>query len=247
MGHRSLAGVRVHAARRLDSIRITEHRGIPVTTVAFTLLGLCAVMGDREALRCFDEAIRLGLTTPEALRALDDAGFANGHLGAPRWRRLLCELVPKLRSVHEARCFRAFVRGGLKAPEHDVPVDVAGTTYWLDMAYSEVMLAIEADSSHHAGAAAVDHDMLRERRLTGIGWHFEHFSRDEALRDPTGLAARVAARYIALAAAAGLSISPWRPAAARPRGSSIAPAARRTRARTPSPAPPGAARRTRAA
>jgi hypothetical protein len=193
-GHRDLPGVRVHGARRLDSVHLAQIHNIPTTSAAFTLLCLCAVLDDRRALRCFDEAIRLGLTTPEELEALHAADFANGHPGAPRWRRLLTDLVPRLRSVHEARVFRALVRGGLPRPEWNVPVDVDGTTYWLDLAYPEAMLAVEADSSHHEGAAAIDHDGLRERRLMRIGWWIEHFSRDEALRDPIGLAARVAAR-----------------------------------------------------
>src|SRR5918994_473478 len=51
-----LAGVRVHRARRLDAQDVTVKDGIPLTTVARTLLDLTDLLGPDRILRAMREA-----------------------------------------------------------------------------------------------------------------------------------------------------------------------------------------------
>src|SRR3954464_10382713 len=55
-GRRRVKGVRVHICRRLDPRDVTEHRGIPVTTVPRTLVDLSAVLSAHQLANVIHEA-----------------------------------------------------------------------------------------------------------------------------------------------------------------------------------------------
>jgi hypothetical protein len=66
---RKLAGIRPHRARRLHDADVTEKDGIPVTTVARTLVDLTDLLGRDRLLRAIREADYLRLLDLDALDA----------------------------------------------------------------------------------------------------------------------------------------------------------------------------------
>jgi predicted transcriptional regulator of viral defense system len=66
---RALRGVQVHRARRLHPEDVTAKQGIPVTTVARTLVDLTDVLGSDRVLRAIREAEFLQLLDHQALNA----------------------------------------------------------------------------------------------------------------------------------------------------------------------------------
>jgi hypothetical protein len=67
-------------SRRLD---VTEHGGIPVTTVVRTLIDIAARLALKQRERAINEADRLGLVDPDALRqaiATDPRRLHNAHV-----------------------------------------------------------------------------------------------------------------------------------------------------------------------
>src|SRR5205823_784396 len=67
---RRIAGVRTHRSRNIDRRDVTEVRGIPVTTVARTLVDLAAEMADDELARACHEAGVRYRTTPKQVKAV---------------------------------------------------------------------------------------------------------------------------------------------------------------------------------
>jgi predicted transcriptional regulator of viral defense system len=74
-GRRSVAGVKLHQVRRLHAGGGTGRDGIPVTTVARTLLDLAEVLRPDELRRVLEEAERLRLLD---MRAVDGV-LARSH------------------------------------------------------------------------------------------------------------------------------------------------------------------------
>ena len=62
-------------------------------------------------------------------------------------------------------------------------VDVETATYFIDFAFADVKLGIEAHSiKWHKGEAKWYYDMRRDRTLTRVGWTLLYFGMDDLLR-----------------------------------------------------------------
>jgi len=60
---------------------------------------------------------------------------------------------------------------------------------FLDGAYTEVLLGIEADSyRHHSSRTDWSRDRVRNRALTAVGWRILPVTWDDLVDDPTGVA-----------------------------------------------------------
>lgn len=122
------------------------------------------------------------------------AEFALHHCGA-RGLRQLRDAVrlsrPGAQSPMETRVRLAMVRGGLPEPELQHLVRVDGRTFYLDMAYPHLRLAIEYDGAEHRTQQRAHHDLVREALLTRAGWTILRFTARQALHHPTAIAARV--------------------------------------------------------
>ena len=93
-----------------------------------------------------------------------------GHL-----RALIAERRPTgkalFMSSFELRLFRLFERSGLPLPKRQHRVKTASGTRFLDFAYSDEKVFIEAQSyEHHAGRAAWSADAVRGNDLAVLGW-----------------------------------------------------------------------------
>jgi very-short-patch-repair endonuclease len=173
---RSSIIVHFAAIPKCDRSRVAS---IPVTSVTRTLFDLAAV-ASREAVEvALDDALRRRLTSlKQLLMRLEDLG-GKGRRGAGVVRSLLVDRDPKKpppESVLEARLIQLLRRAQLPEPTRQFQVSERGRLLArLDLAYPDVMLAIEADGyRYHSGRLAWQRDLMRRNALTSRGWRAIH-------------------------------------------------------------------------
>ncbi|MBW0088560.1 DUF559 domain-containing protein [Pseudonocardia sp. KRD-184] len=156
-----------------------------------------------EKVTAFDApAFHCGVTI-EGVRAL-----AGRHLGAHHTRGLdrVLDLVDgRAESPMESRIRVALVLGGLPAPVVQHAVEVDGRRYRLDLAYPDLLLAIEYDGREHRGQRRAHADLRREADLARQGWRILRFDALTVLQHPGFVVAEV---RVELARRAARTVSP---------------------------------------
>ncbi len=144
---------------------LTRHQGIPVTTPARTLIDLATRLRPGELDAAVNEADKLDLVDPEALRQI--VSERNGLPGVARLRRLLGQETFSLTDSELERRFLPLARrAGLPPPLtqehlHGLRVDL----YWPELA-----LVVETDGlRYHRTPAQQGRDRLRDQILTAAG------------------------------------------------------------------------------
>lgn len=163
-GHR---GIKVHRVRRLHSEDRTIVDGIPVTSVARTLLDLAEVVPLRQLKRAFEEAEKLRLLDLRALERL--CARSRGRRGVKALRRVVAEYVepPFTRAESERVLIDICDAAGIPRPQMNVIV--AG--HEVDGLYERERLVIEIDSrTHHLTTAAFEEDRRRDADLMLAGY-----------------------------------------------------------------------------
>jgi very-short-patch-repair endonuclease len=176
---RRVPGISAHRPRRLDAADITVKDGIPVTTVARTLVDLTDVLSRDRLLRAIREAEFLRLLDLDAL----DAAVQRAH-----GRRRLSELTRALarhrpgqivRDELEHRFLELAHAAGLAEPQTNVKVQTRRRTYRVDCLWPNERVAVELDGrAAHERAAAFETDRARDAALSAVGlrplrftWH----------------------------------------------------------------------------
>jgi very-short-patch-repair endonuclease len=121
--------------------------------------------------------------------------FGYDHLGAPGSRLLVAAIAladPLSGSPMETRIRLAMREAGLPTPVLQHPVG----PYALDLAYPELLLAIEYDGREHLTQERAMRDLLRQAHLTRAGWDVLRFRAVDVLRRPRWVAARVRAELV---------------------------------------------------
>lgn len=196
-----LEGVVHHRSGLLVPADVTVHRRIPTTTVARTFAEIAGAMGPVTTGRSLDDAIRRRLTTLEDVRA------CHARLAGPGRRRLR-DLKAELRrrlpgydpggSDLEIRALTAIGRAGLRLPVQQHRVRIEGRTRFIDLAYPDVLLAIELGGwNWHGSRSARKDDLARTRQLQRAGWTVIEFAEDD---DDDELVHTVATLLVRLAA-----------------------------------------------
>jgi very-short-patch-repair endonuclease len=127
----------------------------------------------------------------EAVRELARRYF--GVNGSAELPRVLALANPLAESPMETRIRLALVLAGLPAPAVQHRVQGFGRSHRLDLAYPEVMLAIEYDGADHLDPGRARNDLEREAVLTRLGWTILRFDAATVLRDPARVVAVVRA------------------------------------------------------
>lgn len=177
----ALDQVQAHRTLILPPVDRTVHRGIPITSVARTLVDLAAGQDQVVVGRWLDDAMRRLLLDPRELRSCI-ARLAGP--GRPRPTSLVDALAERWAgydpgdSALEARTLLALSRAGLPAPvQQHVVRRPDGRTAYIDLAYPEQLVAIELDGyEHHRTRTAFDQDRARANDLTLLGWHVYRFT-----------------------------------------------------------------------
>jgi hypothetical protein len=162
-------GVVFHT-RRLPDDELTEHEGIPITTVARTLFDLATESPAR---------LRQAIAIAEARAMGDRTSVVDlvarypGRRGVASLRREL-EVAQLERGIasHELELrFSEFIdRCGLPRPERNARVQVAGRTLVVDCLWREPGLVVELDSRlHHGDWEAAENDRARDAALLAVG------------------------------------------------------------------------------
>lgn len=159
---RSVPGVVVHGRR---SNRRVVRGGLPVTTVARTLLDLATVVPPAALRRTLAEAEYRGLIAVEAVK--EEGG--RGVRGSAALRAAVARHCPELaltRSVLEDRFLALCEDHGLPLPR--VNARVCGLT--VDALWEREQVVVELDGhAAHATPTAVERDRRRELRLRAAG------------------------------------------------------------------------------
>jgi very-short-patch-repair endonuclease len=172
---RNRPGIAVHLTRELLDRDRTRRAGIPVTSVARTLLDLAEVIPKRRLERAVEEAERLRLFD---LRAIDDVcerGTGRRGLGALR------------AAVEAQRPSAPFTRSELErilidlCRENDLPRPLVN--HWVcgfevDAVWPEQRLVVEVDGyEFHRTRAAFERDRARDAALQVAGFRVLRFTR----------------------------------------------------------------------
>ncbi|HSI81324.1 MAG TPA: hypothetical protein VK919_11820, partial [Solirubrobacterales bacterium] len=170
-----------------DETRI--HDGIPVTTVARTLLDLAAVLDRHRLERAVAEAEhrryadspslselieryprRRGLAT---LRSILDSGAAS---------------LGRTRSPLEERFLRFLDERGLERPELNTPLRLGERVIEVDCLWRRQRVALELDGRDvHLRRRQWEADRVRDRRLLAAGWKPVRVTSEQLDDDPPGL------------------------------------------------------------
>jgi hypothetical protein len=168
LGSRRRPGIRIHRTRRLGPDDRTEVRGIPVTSVARTLLDLAGTIAPRHLRRCYERAQREKELDRAALVRLIERSRGRRGIGV---LRELADYDPepaaRTRSELE-RLFLDFCR------EESVPTPLVNTYvagYEVDMLWRRAKLVVELDSwEFHGDREAFERDRAKAANLKVAGY-----------------------------------------------------------------------------
>ena len=186
-------GLRVHRSGRLTKEEVTIKDGIPVTTVARTLLDLGDVVDVQALRRAVTEAEYRHLYDHTALIAVVEKNPGR------RTKKLLTAATEgrmhRTRSPLEDRFVRVLGRWGVEEPECNVHLE----GYEVDFLWRRVGLAVELDGlAEHGTREAVRRDREKDRVLWRAGVRTMRLTSDalnaeeEVLRDLVQAGVRVA-------------------------------------------------------
>lgn len=180
-------GIRAHRAA-LPRDEITVERGIPVTTVARTLLDLAAVVPSRHLERALNEAEirRLG----GALSVWELIDRYPTRPGTAALREIFAGRSGITSSELEARFLEFVRRRKLPVPATNFSVQVQADWIECDCVWPRQRVIVELDGRlFHSTAAAFERDRARDRRLTAAGWTVIRVTWRQLSTEPDAVAA----------------------------------------------------------
>jgi very-short-patch-repair endonuclease len=160
-------GITIHLTRQMTSADWTVKDGIPMTSLARTLLDIAGVLSSRELIKAIEQAEKRRIFD---LRAVEELlGRSRGRRGAKALRRALAELddePPDTRSPLEDEFVEFCRRRRIQPPQLNVVI--AG--FCVDAAWPGKKVVVELDSrTHHTGIHAFEEDRKRDAKLQVAG------------------------------------------------------------------------------
>jgi predicted transcriptional regulator of viral defense system len=144
-GSKAVAGVRVHRTRMLAPQDYTVHDGIPVTSVARTLLDLGAVLRDPDLATAIDRAERSRIF--DLAKVTEVLDRAKGRRGARALRQAIAAYEPSTEKSVLERRFRGLLETApeIPTPSFNAAVEGEQTTHEVDAFWPDRQLAIQLD------------------------------------------------------------------------------------------------------
>ncbi len=156
-------GLRVHRSGRLAAEEVTVRGGIPVTTLARTLLDLADALDPQALRRAVTEAEYINRFDLPSINAVVENN--PGRRGAKLMKAVEGKRH-RTRSPLEDRFLRFLDRYGVEEPDSGVWIE----GYMVDFVWTRVGLVVELDGvDAHDTRAAFNADRLRDRRLWRAG------------------------------------------------------------------------------
>jgi hypothetical protein len=185
-------GIRLHRPLSLDALDTTELDGIPITTVAQTLLDVAAPAYGLDIGRLLHEAEVQQLLDMRAIWAV--LARQPNHPGARRLDRASREEVPFTRSGLERAALALFCSFSVPEPECNVHVSDGEKLVEVDFIWRELGLIVEVDGSrYHSTRWRRRKDAAKTAALRAQGWTVLRFSDVEVAGTPAQVAATVLA------------------------------------------------------
>lgn len=183
---RRIDGIKTRCSRHVDPREATTWRGIPVTTVARTLVDLAAVLPEDGLARACHEAGVRYRTTPAEVEAV--LARCPNRPGAGKLRRVLRGDVRVTLSKLEAR-FLDLLR------EERLPLPVTNRVASgrrVDCRWPDLHLTVELDSYRfHQSRHAWEQDRRREREAYARGDQFRRYTYGDAMERPRPMLAEL--------------------------------------------------------
>jgi very-short-patch-repair endonuclease len=180
-------GIWAHRAE-LQVDEVTELRGIPVTTLARTVLDLAGVLGPGDLEQVLAHAVRRGLARGDLERLV--ARYP-GRRGIAALRGLLSEWqrLAVTRSRAEAECLALVRRAQLPRPETNVRL--AG--FEVDFLWRGAKFVVEVDGfAYHSSRSSFERDRHRDATLLARGYRVLRVTWRQITNEPEAVIARLA-------------------------------------------------------
>ena len=176
-------GYKVHETKDLRPVDLTTCYGIPCTSLIRTLLDVPAVEHPFRAEQGLDDACRKDADLLPVLRERFLQVARRGRNGTTVMRGFLNErpggFIPP-GSAFETLALKAIYSAGIEKPVKQFKVEDGDFTAYLDLAWPELLFAMECDSlKHHFSKAAHEWDRRRRRHLKRLGWEVTEWTYDE--------------------------------------------------------------------
>jgi hypothetical protein len=169
----------------LPEDEIIVHDGLPVTSPSRTLFDLAGLLPERLLRRAAKEVEIHGPL--ESVSLVDLLDRHPRHRGAAAVRALI-EAGGAPASVvmtdTEERFAELVREAGVDPPSHRYGIAAAGEWFEIDLAWPELRLAVECDSSFHEGSFALDSDRNRDQCLLAAGWRVFRVTWRQLKHDP---------------------------------------------------------------
>jgi len=185
--------IRVYGTTALDARDATAVDGIPVTSVARTLVDLAATAPSAQVRKALNEAERQRCVDLRDIeRVLTTTARRNGR-GHAATRQALAELAAVGERVTRSELEDRFLAllDARRLPRPLTNHGIEGME--VDVCWPEQRLAVELDGwDEHSTRQAFQHDRERSNDLTAAGWTLLRFTWADVTRRPDDTAARVA-------------------------------------------------------
>jgi very-short-patch-repair endonuclease len=192
--YRRVAGIRIHRRVELGPEHRREVDGIPVTDLVSTLFDLASCLPTWQLERAINEADRLDLIDPEALRAAIDR--LPRRPGLARLRNLL-DRKTRTDSGLESRFLPLARQAGLPAPETQVWLN----GFRVDFHWPDLGLVVESDGwRYHRTPSQQAKDHRRDQVHTAAGLTALRFGEEQIRYEPEEVRKTLAAVAARLAA-----------------------------------------------
>ena len=191
-----LVGCHVHRMQSLSPPDVVlRDDGIPITSVARTILDLGAVVHPNQVGRAAIDALHRRLVSWEQLAQVLVREGGRGRAGTAPLRRFMAREdagIAALESELEVRFWELVRAYGLREPVRQFVVRGGGRNFRIDFAYPDVLLAMEVDGvAWHGTAADRRRDRERDRALEALGWTVLRFKWEDVIRRPDLVVARI--------------------------------------------------------
>jgi Protein of unknown function (DUF559) len=177
---RDVPGVRIHRSRMLEPNDFTEIAGIPVTSVARTLLDLASVLKPPDLEVVVDRAERLGLFDLAAVVDVLERG--RGRKGARTLRKVVAAYEASTQKSRLERDFRRLLETApdIPAPCFNALLDGETRTNEVDAVWAAQRLAVQVDGHEfHRTRRDRERDALSDGDLELAGYRVTRLTWDD--------------------------------------------------------------------